>query len=67
MTVNGKRDNISRNDILISARNMGVKKAEAENIISDVQKSLENWENYAGEAALRESAADKIQRSFIKL
>ena len=65
MTVNGKRTAITRQDLLASAGNMGVKKAEAEQTISEVQASMEKWMNYAGTAAVRETTAVNIQRVFI--
>jgi serine/threonine-protein kinase HipA len=65
MTVNGKRADISRQDLLVSAGNMGIKKAEAEQIISEIQACLEKWMNYAETAAIREATAEKIQRVFI--
>ena len=65
MTINGKRDEISRLDLLTSAKNMGIKKAEAERIISEIQRSLMNWMVYAEKASLREATAEAIQRTFI--
>ena len=67
MTVNGKRDAITRNDLLSSAGNMGIKKAEAERIISEVQDSQARWNQYAETAWLREADAEKIRNAFIRL
>lgn len=65
MTVNGKRSDITRQDLLASAGSMGIKKAEAEQIISEVQACLEKWMNYAETAVIREATAEKIQKVFI--
>ena len=65
MTVNGKRRDIFRPDLLATAGNMGIKKADAEQIISEIQACMEKWMNYAEIAEIRESIAEKIQRAFI--
>lgn len=65
MTVNGKRAEISGRDLLASAKNMGIKKAEAEQIISEIQSCLEKWMHYAETASIKETSAIKIQRVFI--
>ena len=67
MTVNGKRDGIGRQDLLASAVNMGIKKAEAERIIAEVRKSMGRWPEYAAEASLKEAAAEAIQKTFLLL
>lgn len=64
MSVNGKRDEISIQDLLLSARSMGIKKAEAERIITEIQDSRGNWMKFAEDAAIQEDAADQIQRTF---
>ncbi len=65
MTVNGKRDAITMQDLLSTARNMGVKNAEAERIISEVRESQAGWLQFAEKAELQESTAMKIQKAFI--
>ena len=65
MTINGKRDKITGPDLLASARNMGVKNAEAKRIISEVRESLKKWPDYAEKAGLREAAVEKIQKTFL--
>ena len=64
MSVNGKRDAITIQDLLLSARSMGIKKAEAERIIIEIGESRTNWMKFAGQAAIQEEAAYKIQRAF---
>ena len=64
MSVNGKRDDISIQDLLLSARSMGIKKAEAERIITEIQYSRGNWMKFAEDAAIQENAADQIQGTF---
>ena len=64
MSVNGKRDAITIQDLLLSARSMGIKKAEAERIIIEIGESRTNWMKFAEQAAIQEEAAYKIQRAF---
>ena len=67
MTINGKRDAITRQDLLTAARTMGVRKNEAEHIIADVQKSLMEWKSFAEKAHLSDSVAVRISNQFIYL
>lgn len=67
MSINGKRDMFTREDLLESAKNMGIKKAEAEQIIETVQRSLMKWDDFAGKAKLRENVANKISRQFVNI
>jgi serine/threonine-protein kinase HipA len=65
MRVNGKRDAITRMDLLTSAKVMGVKKAAAEEAIDAVQSSLSKWDIFAASAKMRESAAERIANQFV--
>lgn len=63
----GKREQISHQDLLASARSMGVKKANAEQIIEDVRDSLSKWEEFADKANLKESVVQYISGQFVRL
>ena len=67
MTICGKQDRITHGDLLASAKNMGVKKAEAEHIIESVRASAARWEKYAAAAKLNEAHASRISEQFIML
>lgn len=67
MSTNGKRDFFTLEDLLASAKNMGIKKAEAQRIISEVQDSLRHWEQFAQEAALKEKTTLEISRQFVSI
>ena len=67
MTICGKQDQITHEDLLMSAKNMGVKKSEAEQIIESVRASAARWENYAAAAKLDEAHASLISKQFIML
>ena len=67
MTVSGKRDHISRQDLLAAARSMGIKKAEAEKIIYTIRDSLGKWEVFSEKAMLQEETAVKISAQFVNV
>ena len=65
MSVNGKRDAITRQDLLASAKLMGVRKHDAEEAIAAVQASLAKWSSFAEEAKIREAVAMRISKQFV--
>ena len=67
MSINGKRDAVTYQDLLLSARSMGVKKAEAEQIITAVKESLSGWYGFAEAAKLRESEAQAVSDTWVAL
>lgn len=67
MSVNGKRDAITRQDLLASAKSMGVRKAEAEQTIAAVQDSLAKWYDFAEEAKLRGVVTERIAKKFVEV
>lgn len=67
MTVHGKRDHIIREDLLGSAQNMGVKRAEADRIIQEVREGIAGWMGTAQSAGLREETAEAIRKAFVEV
>lgn len=67
MSVNGKRDAITRLDLLASAKSMGVRKAEAEQTIAAVQDSLAKWYDFAEEAKLRGVVTERIAKKSVEV
>ena len=67
MTVNGKRDQIGLDDLLASAKNMGIKKADAEKAIDAVRRSLSKWPDFASSAHLSEYTIDRIAQQFVHI
>ena len=67
MTINGKRDGITHADLLASARNMGIRNAEAERIIREVCGSIRKWLDFAQDAGLGEEKAGRISAHFTGL
>ncbi|MCD8568928.1 MAG: type II toxin-antitoxin system HipA family toxin [Geovibrio sp.] len=58
MSVNGKRESISDEDLLNVAKQMNIKKPQQ--IIFDVISAVSNWKKYAKEAGIEKAKADFI-------
>lgn len=68
MTVNGKRDDFTRDDLLATARAAGLKRGRAEAILREVGMVVRDWRDLADEVlvdpALRDAAA-KSHRLYL--
>ncbi|NRF37526.1 type II toxin-antitoxin system HipA family toxin [Pedobacter foliorum] len=62
--INGKRANITREDLLAVAKQNSIRKPEQ--IIDEVQSSINNWLQYAGEFKVDEKLALAIDTTLIK-
>lgn len=67
MTINGKRDNVDRDDCLAAARRMSIREPRAREIIGHVTEAVAQWMNHAADAQLPEQAALSIQKAFVSL
>lgn len=67
MSINGKRDRITRQDLMDAAKHMGIKQAEAEQAISAVGESLTRWYDFADKANITDRTAHQIAAQFVKL
>jgi len=65
LSINGKRANITKEDLLAIAKQNSIKKPEQ--IINDVQLSINNWLQYAGEFKIDEKLAKAIEKTLIKV
>jgi serine/threonine-protein kinase HipA len=65
MSVNGKFDGITREDLLREADRFGVSRPEE--LLSDVRQALNNWSEHAKEAGLSQSKSDELGRDFLLL
>jgi serine/threonine-protein kinase HipA len=63
LSVNGKRQNITRDDFLSVARQMNIKKAP--HIIARVNESVKKWNQYAEEARVNAKLRDAIYSTLI--
>ena len=67
MSINGKRDRITRQDLMAAAKHMGIKQAETEQAIAAVEESLTRWNDFADKANITDSTAQQIAAQFVKL
>ena len=65
LSINGKRNHITKADLLEVAKQMNVKKAEA--IIKQIAEVVINWVNYADEVQVDKKLKEAIQKTLIVL
>lgn len=65
LSINGKRKNISKHDLLTLAKSMNIKKAEK--TITEVNEKVTLWNNYAEEVKVNSALRDSINETLIKL
>jgi serine/threonine-protein kinase HipA len=65
LSINGKRRNITRDDLLSVAKQMNIKKAE--NIIHQINEVVNNWPIYAEETKVNVDLRDAIFKTLINL
>jgi len=63
LSVNGKRKDILKDDLLIVAKSMNIKKADK--IISDINEIVRRWNDYADETKVDPKLRDAIGRTLI--
>ncbi|MCH7920476.1 MAG: type II toxin-antitoxin system HipA family toxin [Planctomycetes bacterium] len=62
MTLNGKRDEFTREDFKACARAASMKRGRAEAIIEEVQETVSRWPTYADEAGVERAMRDQIRK-----
>jgi serine/threonine-protein kinase HipA len=65
LSVNGKRENIKRNDFLAVAKQMNIKKADY--IIDNINEVVRNWQTYATKENVDTKLADAIKKTLVHL
>ena len=65
MTINGKQENITLNDLLESARYMGIKKRSAMETIVEVRDGISQWPEFAQKAGLSQGIASSIEEQLV--
>ena len=60
MSINGKRDHFSRQDLITVAANNDIKNPEA--VIEEVMAAVEQWPTFAGEAGVSQNRIEAISR-----
>ncbi len=67
MTINGKQDKITVTDLRCAAMSMGVKNADAADIIDRVRQSAAKWSEFAERAKVNEKTMRKIVNTFLNI
>jgi serine/threonine-protein kinase HipA len=65
LSINGKREGISRNDLQVLAESVNIKKAD--HIIEQIQSVVSRWTEYAEIANVRPDLRDAIAKTLIRL
>lgn len=65
LSINGKRTNITKDDLLIVGQS--IKNKKASEIISEINDAVSNWNNYAENARVAPKLRDEIAYTLIKL
>ncbi|MCU7830375.1 MAG: type II toxin-antitoxin system HipA family toxin [Candidatus Thiodiazotropha sp. (ex Myrtea sp. 'scaly one' KF741663)] len=64
MSLNGKRDNFDRDDLIAFAQTAGLKKAKANTLLNEVAESVDNWRNHAEVAAVFSHDMNRVEKTF---
>jgi serine/threonine-protein kinase HipA len=64
MSLNGKRDDFTREDLFAFAGFAGFKTKQSAAVIDDVKGALSSWAKFANDAGITASDIDKIGRAF---
>lgn len=65
LSINGKRQNITRDDLLSVAKKMNVKKAEA--IINQVKNVVSRWKDFGTQTNVKDDLKDAIDKTLLLL
>lgn len=65
LSINGKRQNITRDDLLQVARNMNIKKAEA--IIHQINAVVSKWNDFAAQTNVQADLRDAVAKTLLLL
>jgi serine/threonine-protein kinase HipA len=62
MTVNGKRDHFTMDDLEACAKTASMKRGRAKTIVSEVLETVSRWRDYADQAGISPAWRDQIQQ-----
>ncbi len=65
LSINGKRESITRNDLLEVAKQMNIKNPNQ--LIDEVQHCVNNWKTYAKKVGVGQKLTEAIQATLLKL
>ena len=67
MSINGKTDNLDKNDVISCGKNMNITENRINHIINEVQGAVQHWAEYAENAQVSEDIIDEIKNNFVLL
>ena len=62
MLINGKKENITMEDLLTSGKNMDISTKRCKSVIRDVKKAVNSWMQIADDVGIREKTATDINK-----
>jgi len=65
LSINGKRQNITRDDLLSVAKQMNIKKADS--IISQIRDIVSRWNEFAEQTKVKENLKTAIEKTLLLL
>ena len=65
LSINGKRNNISRDDLLAVAKSMNIKKAAV--ILDQISSIVKSWKDFATETKVKPKLRDAIGETLLFL
>lgn len=63
--MNGKRDNITRDDLLFIGKSIKNKKSES--IIKEINEIVDNWKIFANEVGVSKILRDEIDKTLVRI
>lgn len=63
MSLNGKRDDFTLEDLRACARTASMKRGRADDIVDQVRRAVANWHSFAAETRVPEQQAELIERT----
>ena len=67
MSINGKREEITREDLRAAAKAAQLKRGVAESVIAEVAKATGKWRSYAKKAGVTKMWVADIEENFRRL
>jgi len=65
MSINGKTDDITRQNIIACGRHMNISNMRIKNLISKVEEAIANWDKYAEQAELPKKVSNEKKKNFV--
>ena len=65
MSINGKTENLTKQDIIDCGRHMNISNMKIKNIISKVETAIADWDKYAEQAELPKKISNEKKKNFI--